>query len=136
MEIAIWDPAEEKFQLSAEFDAPSGDGVRSTLYQDPQGETVWLEIEEKNGDFYLFQMKDQSMEFENLWSFVIEMDDWDGPVYLVNGQPEDREDWELLQAEARQARGGKVLDGYQPASEENIKTLVDRVLTEEELDLW
>ncbi len=136
VEIAIWDPAEEKFQLSAEFDAPSGDGVRSTLYQDPQGETVWLEIEEKNGDFYLFQMKDQSMEFENLWSFVIEMDDWDGPVYLVNGQPEDREDWELLQAEARQARGGKVLDGYQPASEENIKTLVDRVLTEEELDLW
>lgn len=136
VEIAIWSPEEEKFLLSAEFDEPAESGARSVLYQDPQGETMWLEMAEANGDWRLFQMKDQSVVFENVWSFVMEIDDWGGPEYLVNGQPEEREDWDAFQAEARQARGNQVLEGYLPASEENIKTRVDRVLTEDELDLW
>lgn len=59
VEIAIWSPEEEKFLLSAEFDEPAESGARSVLYQDPQGETMWLEMAEANGDWRLFQQTEQ-----------------------------------------------------------------------------
>ncbi len=136
VEIAIWDPEEEKFQLSAEFDEPEESAVGSNLYRDPQGETVWLELTEPNGDFSLFQMVDQDSGFKSVWSFVMELDDWGGPEYLVNGQAEDKEDWDQDMAEALRMRGNEVISGYLPATDENIKAQVDRVLTEEELGLW
>ena len=136
IEIAIWDPDEEELLLSAEFDEASGEETRGSLYRDPKGETMWLEIVESNGDFRLFQMKDQSADFECVWSFVMELDDLGGPIYRVNGQQEDKEDWDLFQIEAQQTRGNNILEGYLPATEENIKSQVDRVLTEDELELW
>ncbi|NBH73012.1 hypothetical protein D3Z51_13440 [Clostridiaceae bacterium] len=136
VEIAIWDPEEEKFQLSAEFDEPEEGTVRSNLYRDPQGETVWLELAEPNGDLRLFQMADQDSGFKSVWSFAMELDDWGGPVYLVNGQEEDKEEWDQDMAEALRTRGNEVMGGYLPATDENIKAQVDRVLTEEELGLW
>ena len=108
----------------------------SNLYRDPQGETVWLELTEPNGDFSLFQMVDQDSGFKSVWSFVMELDDWGGPEYLVNGQAEDKEDWDQDMAEALRMRGNEVISGYLPATDENIKAQVDRVLTEEELGLW
>jgi hypothetical protein len=136
VEVAIWDPEEEKFQLTAEFDEPEESGVRSNLYRDPYGETIWLEIAEPNGDFQLFQMEDQDAGFKGIWSFVMELDDWGGPEYLVNGQPEDKEEWDQDMAEALRMRGDGILTGYLPATEENIKSQVDRILTEEELENW
>ena len=59
VEVAIWDAEEEEFLLSAEFDEPEEGMAVSTLYQDPLGDTVWLEMAEPNGDLYLFQMEDQ-----------------------------------------------------------------------------
>lgn len=136
VEVAIWDPEEEKFQLSAEFDEPEENSARSNLYRDPQGETVWLELAETNGDLRLFQLVDQDAGFKNVWTFVMELDDWGGPEYRVNGQIEDKEEWDQDMAEALQMRGNEVLTGYLPSTDENIKAQVDRVLTEEELGLW
>lgn len=136
VEIDIWDPDEEKFQLTAEFDEPEEDGARSHLYRDPQGNTIWLEIVEANGDLRLFQLEDQDAGFKGVWSFVTELDDWGGAQYLVNGEPEDRDEWDQDLAEALGMRGDVLLDGYLPSTEENIKALVDRVLTEEELEKW
>ncbi len=136
VEIAIWDPEEDKFQLTAEFDEPEEGGARSNLYLDPYGETIWLEIAEPNGDFRLFQMEDQDAGFKGVWSFVMELDDWGGPEYLVNGQAEDKDEWDQDMAEALRMRGDAVLTGYLPATEENIQSQVDRVLTEDELEKW
>lgn len=136
VEIDIWDPDEEKFQLTAEFDEPEEDGARSHLYRDPQGNTIWLEMVEANGDLRLFQLEDQDAGFKGVWSFVTELDDWGGAQYLVNGEPEDRDEWDQDLAEALGMRGDVLLDGYLPSTEENIKALVDRVLIEEELEKW
>lgn len=136
VEIDIWDPDEEKFQLTAEFDEPEEDGARSHLYRDPQGNTIWLEMVEANGDLRLFQLEDQDAGFKGVWSFVTELDDWGGAQYLVNGEPEDKDEWDQDLAEALGMRGDILLDGYLPSTEENIKALVDRVLTEEELEKW
>ena len=131
-----WDPEEDKFQLTAEFDEPEEGGARSNLYLDPYGETIWLEIAEPNGDFRLFQMEDQDAGFKGVWSFVMELDDWGGPEYLVNGQAEDKDEWDQDMEEALRMRGDAVLTGYLPATEENIQSQVDRVLTEDELEKW
>ena len=112
------------------------DRGRSTLYLDPEGEEVWLEMSEKSGEMNLFQMEYDSTWFKNVWSFSLENDE-DGDLrYYVNGDEEDREYWELSMAEARQQRGSTPVTGYLPATEENQKAQIDRILTEEELDLW
>lgn len=134
--MAIWDAEEEKFLLSAEFDEPEEGTAVSTLYQDPLGDTVWLEMTEPNGDFYLFQMEDQEARFKGMWSFEMELDDWGGPEYRVNGILQDKDEWDYEMAEARRSRGEAALGGYLPATEENIKSQVDRVLTDEELEMW
>lgn len=136
VEITIWNQEEGKFLLSAEFDEPEGGTGRSNVYVGPEGETVWLEIVEPNGDMRLFQMADQEVQFKHVWSFVLEKDDWDEIEYRVNGHVEDRQTWDEYLAEALRERGNAVLTGYLPATEENIKAQVDRVLTEDELDLW
>lgn len=66
----------------------------------------------------------------------MELDDWGGPEYLVNGQAEDKDEWDQDMAEALRMRGDAVLTGYLPATEENIQSQVDRVLTEDELEKW
>jgi len=135
VKVAVWVPQEQKFELSAEFDVPDDRG-RSTLYLDPEGEEVWLEMSEKSGEMNLFQMEYDSTWFKNVWSFSLENDE-DGDLrYYVNGDEEDREYWELSMAEARQQRGSTPVTGYLPATEENQKAQIDRILTEEELDLW
>lgn len=136
VQISIWNQEEGKFLLSAEFDEPETGAAQSNVYVGPEGETVWLELVEANGDLRLFQMADQEVQFKNIWTFVIEKDDWDSAEYRVNGHVEDREGWEEYMAEALKERGNTVLTGYLPATEENIKAQVDRVLTEDELDLW
>ena len=84
----------------------------------------------------MFQMEDQDAGFKGVWSFVMELDDWGGPEYLVNGQAEDKDEWDQDMAEALRMRGDALLTGYLPATEENIQSQVDRVLTEDELEKW
>ena len=133
--VAVWVPQEQKFELSAEFDAPDDRG-QSTLYLDPEGEEVWLEMTERSGEMNLFQMEYDGTMFENVWSFSLETDD-DGDLrYYVNGNEEDREFWELSMAEARQERGSTPVTGYLPVTEENQAAQIDRILGGQELDLW
>lgn len=135
LKIAVWDPDEQKVQLSAEFDAP-GNGDRNTLYLDPEGEGVWLEIVRSGSDISLFQMECDSSMLESKWEFKMELDDWGGPLYYVNDAEEDRYFWDKLMSEAMEKRGNIPLTGYTPATEENIKSQLDLVLSQEELWMW
>jgi len=135
LEIAVWNLEEEALQLSAEFDVP-GNGDRNTLYLDPDGEGVWLEILRNESDMTLFQMRFDSGMLENMWEFHMETDDWGGPLYYVNGMDEERFTWDTLMEKAREERGSMPLSGYLPATEEQISEQVDRVLDEQELKMW
>lgn len=135
LKVSVWDPDDEKFQLTAEFDVPD-QGTRSALYLDPEGEEVWLEMTEPSGDMHLFQLRNGTSMFENMWSFTMETDGDHIPHYYINGSEEDRETWEFLMAKARQERGSTLVEGYLPVNDENIKVQVDRVLDERELRMW
>lgn len=134
-EVAVWVPEDGKFQLAAEFDTSEG-GQRGTLYLDPEGEEVWLELTESSGDMRLFQMRNGSGAFRNSWTFTLENDEDGYPQYYVNGDPEDRQSWELFLEQARRKRGNTPLTGYVLATDENIAALVDVILTEQEIDMW
>lgn len=135
VKIDVWNPEEAKFQLAAEFDTPD-QGAKSTLYLDPDGEEVWLEMTEPSGAMSLFQMKYDTSMFTNAWSFTMETDE-DGILrYYVNEVEEDRESWEFLMAKARQERGNTPVSGYVPVTEENIAAQADLVLGEKEIDMW
>lgn len=134
VKVMVWSPEDEKFQLSAEFDR--SDKGQGTLYLDPDGEEVWLEMTQTSGEMSLFQMEYGAAVFENVWSFTLETDE-DGAVqYCVNGSDEGREYWELAMARARQERGNLPVTGYLPATEENTKAQIDRILSPEELSMW
>ncbi|MCI8664798.1 MAG: hypothetical protein HFG69_16405 [Hungatella sp.] len=134
-EIAVWIPEDGKFQLAAEFDKPEK-GDYCTLYLDPEGDEVWMEMTEKSGEMNLFQMEYGSAVMENVWSFTMETDEAGNGRYYINGSEEDREVWELFMARAREQRGNQPLTGYQPATEDNIAAQADRVLGEGEIELW
>lgn len=135
VKIDVWNPEEAKFQLAAEFDTPD-QGAKSTLYLDPDGEEVWLEMTEPGGAMSLFQMKYDTSMFTNAWSFTMDTDE-DGILrYYVNEAEEDRESWEFLMAKARQERGNTPVSGYIPVTEENIGAQADLVLGEKEIDMW
>ncbi|MCC8028188.1 MAG: hypothetical protein LIP16_23125 [Clostridium sp.] len=139
MSIALWDNEEAKLLEAADFDltdtgeARPGGGV---VYRDWEKEEVWLEIQGADGSLQLFLMKNNSPRFEHQWSFTLETDDWDSGEYVVNGDVVTREEWENEREQALKERGGSPLDGFSSFTEENITGEVDRVLTEEELDLW
>ncbi len=135
LKIAVWDPEELNLQLSAEFDVP-GNGDRNTLYLDPEGEGVWLEIVRSGSDISLFQMEYDSSMLESKWEFKMEQDDWGGPLYYVNDLEENQYYWDKLMGEAMAARGNVPLTGFIPATEENIKSQLDLVLSQEELWMW
>ncbi len=135
IEIAVWDPEEGKFQLAAEFDE-TGEGERSTLYQDPGGQGIWLEIREDEENLRIFQMEMDTSRFESMWSFSLKLDEWGGALYCLNGSEEDKAYWDMTMAEARQAVGNMPLSGYQEATDENVAALVDLLLTEDELGMW
>lgn len=135
IEIAVWDPEEEEFQLAAEFEQ-ADDWQQHALYLDPEGQGIWMETVERGGDIRLFQMANDTPILENVWSFTMDLDEWGGPVYYRNGVEEDKEVWDRELTFARQERGNTPLSGYFSVTEENISGQVDLMLSEEELDQW
>ncbi len=135
IEISVWDPEEEEFQLAAEFEQ-TDDWQQHALYFDPQEQGIWMETIERGGDIRLFQMANDTPILENVWSFTMDFDEWGGPVYYRNGVEEDKEVWDRELAFARQERGNTPLSGYLSVTEENISSQVDLMLSEEELDKW
>lgn len=135
VEIAVWDSEDKEFQLAAEFDE-AGEGEYSTLYLDPQGEGIWLEITENEESLRLFQMVGDTPRFNHVWDFYMELDDWGGPLYYVNGSDEDKAAWDEEMAKAKLRRGTMPLTGYLPVSDEHIKAQVDLLLTDRDLGMW
>lgn len=135
LKVAIWDAEDKKLQLAAEFDTPD-QGMKSTLYLDPEGEEVWLEMTEPSGDMNLFQLRKGTTLFDNVWSFTMKMDQDGYPRYYMNEDEEDRETWELFMSRARQERGNTPVSGYLPVTDENIQVQVDLILDEEEIKMW
>ncbi len=133
--VAVWIPEDQKFQLSAEFDK-SDNGEQRTLYLDPEGEEVWLEITQRSGELSLFQMEYGEAVFSNMWSFTMESDSEGVPGYYINGSEVDREHWELSMTHAKQERGNLPVTGFLPATDENQAAQIDRILEGEELNLW
>ena len=139
MSVAVWDKEEKTLLAAAEFDlANSGDTAAggSSIYLDADKQEVWLEIQGSDGSLQLFQMEDSSPRFEQRWSFTVEMDQWDGADYRVNGDSVTREEWEYERAYALAERGGLPLEGFLTFIEENITREVDRILTLEDQALW
>jgi len=135
LKVAIWDPEDKKLQLAAEFDV-SDQGAKSTLYLDPEGEEVWLEMTEPSGDMNLFQLRKGTTLFDNVWSFTMRTGQDGYAHYYVNEGEEDREAWEYYMGLARQERGNTPVGGYLPVTDENIQVQVDLVLDERELKMW
>ena len=81
-------------------------------------------------------MKSESGMLEGMWEFQMEMDDWGGPLYCVNGLAEERDDWDNYMKQAMEERGNTPLTGFVPATEENISEQLDRVLDEQEVKMW
>ena len=50
-------------------------------------------------------LREGSCDFENIWSLELEQDDWGEPVYYVNGDEADAEEWEEV-AEMAQTQAG------------------------------
>jgi hypothetical protein len=135
LEIAVWDTEEETFQLAAEFDA-AGEGERSALYLDAQGQGVWLEIADDEENFRLFQLETDTSRFENRWNFHTQLDEWGGLEYYLDQDAVEKEIWTARMTEAKQQRGMTPLTGYLPITDETITEQVDRPLTEEDLRMW
>lgn len=135
VEIVVWDVEEETFQLAAEFDE-TGEGEYSTLYADPNGGGVWLEIMENEESLRLFQMEVDTSGFRGRKSFSVGLDEWGGAEYYLDGNTEEKAAWDEEMNRAKMERGNVPLTGYLPVNEENIKQAVDRLLEEKELYLW
>lgn len=135
VEIAVWDAEEEAFQLAAEFDE-TGEGEYSTLYADPNGGGVWLEMMENEESLRLFQMEVDTSVFRGKRSFLVDLDDWGGAEYSVDGNVEEKRVWDEEMNRAKLERGNIPLTGYLPVNDESVKQEVDRLLEEKELYMW
>ncbi len=135
VEIVVWNPEEETFQLAAEFDE-TGEGEYSTLYIDPNGEGIWLEITENEESVRLFQMEVDTARFKGEHSFSMELDDWGGAEYFIDGSAEEKSVWDEELYRARLRRGSLPLSGYLLVNDENMKKEIDRELLEGDLYLW
>lgn len=135
VEIAVWNPEEEVFQLAAEFDE-TGEGEYSSLYVDTNGEGVWLEITENEESLRLFQMEIDTSRFKGVRSFSMDLDDWGGAEYYVDGSVEEKAVWDEEMIRAKLERGNVFLTGYLLVDDEIIQKEVDRELEERELYLW
>lgn len=133
---ALWDPKEEKLQVSAEAEA-KGRGETSGLTYNRETQTMWLKITEENGlDRDYFAMDDNGMHFENRWHFTVETDDWGDPSYYLNGDSLTEEEWNLAAEQADQESGERTESVLLPLTGDNIRQAVDCAPTEEEMPLW
>lgn len=130
---AVWDHKEEELVLAAEMDLDGPD--RSYLTYNQESQSVWLTIVKNSGEKDCFVMEDNGAQFENIWHFEVEQDDWGDPVYYVNGLKYDEEDWNQALAQADRETGDPLTVGLLPLNEETVKQEVDRK-PEEELPLW
>lgn len=134
--VAFWDTLEKKLKVSAEFDIKEG-GETSFLTYNTERQSVWLKIMDKNGDNRnYFSVIDNDCQFENIWNFTVDMDDWGDAVYVINGQEVENDEWENLRRQAEYESGDCPVGIFSPLTEEIILQQTDQVPTQEDLPLW
>lgn len=130
---AVWDPREEEMVPASEADPDGPDQSFLTYNQDSQ--SVWLTIVKNSGERDFFQMKDNGFQFENIWHFELDYDDWGDAVYYVNGIKYDAQEWEQALSQAGLEAGAAVTEGFLTLDAETVKQAVD-CSPEEEMPLW
>ena len=135
-------PEEEELAVSSKSDPDAAE--QSFLTYNAEQQLTYLTIVEDNGGRNYFSLKEGGCDFENVWSLELEQDDWGDPVYYVNGDEADAEEWEDA-AEIAQTQAGAPFSEYLLETgrnyswekyEENIKRKVDCSPSENELALW
>ena len=132
--VAVWMPEDEELAVSSKSDPDAAE--QSFLTYNAEQQLTYLTIVEDNGGRNYFSLREGSCDFENIWSLELEQDDWGEPVYYVNGDEADAEEWEEV-AEMAQTQAGAPFSEYLlPVNEENIKRKVDCSPSENDLALW
>ena len=130
---AIWDPATGKLVLSAEADL-NGEET-STLMFHPDTQSVWLSMSHPDGGMDFFQLRDGGVQFEQIWSFQTEADDWGDTVCYVNRVKVEQEEWEETLRFAKEEMGAIMTPDLLLLDEENVTQAVNQ-MPEEELLQW
>jgi len=132
---AVWDPDDQKPEITVESDEESGQTSRMSW--NPESQCAWLIMEEKDGGSQdYFVMRDRDSCFEPVWQFVTETNDWGDPVGYINGEETDYKDWQDILSQAEREAGAGTLQGILPLDEENVKQAVDQAPSTKELYLW
>jgi hypothetical protein len=132
---AVWDPDDQKLEITVESDEESGQTSRMSW--NPESQCAWLIMEEKDGGSQdYFVMRDRDSCFEPVWQFVTETNDWGDPVGYINGEETDYKDWQDILSQAEREAGAGTLQGILPLDEENVKQAVDQAPSTKELYLW
>lgn len=132
---AVWNPEDQKLEITVESDEDSGQTSRILWNQESR--TAWLVMEEKGGgsqDYFVMRTGDSC--FEPMWQFVTETNDWGDLVGYVNGEEADSEDWQNILSQAEREAGAGAIQGILPLEEEHIKQAVDQAPSTKELYLW
>ncbi len=133
--IGIWDRDEAELVPAALADA---EGTEATwLARNAETETTWLVSDYGNGwDKDYFLLDDGGLFFDNVWHFTTRQDDWDTPLFYINGSESSREEWDEGLAEAAADAGSPLPNPVIFLTEDNINQTVDMFPSEAELLLW
>ena len=131
--LAVWDPESGDFIDSARFEQDAADR-RAFLYLGDEWYPTRLEIVWAEGDVQVFEL--DGLVFETEWNLTTRPDAWGGREFLKDGIELSREDWNNERLEALSEEKGQKPYGYLPVDEVSIASAVDRILTEDEADLW
>lgn len=132
---ALWDCEEKELRITAESD-PLFEGT-SGLTRQPGSETVWLTMNYGNGwDRDYFSVDSNSFQFEHIWKFTVETNDWGDREYYWDGERLSEELWNQAIIDSDKEAGEPLQCEYLPLTEESIKAAVDKAPSEEEMPLW
>ena len=132
--VAVWMPEDEELAVSSKSDPDAAE--KSFLTYNAEQQLTYLTIVENNGRRNYFFLREGRSDFEHVWSLELEQDDWGDPVYYVNGDEADAEEWEDAAEMARAQAGARFPEDLLPVNEENIKRKVDSNPSVNELALW
>lgn len=131
---AVWNPEEEEFTEASVQDWDSSE--HSVLSRGSEDQQVRLTITGADGNRNYFVLENGGFQFENEWNLEVEKDDWGDPVYYVDGEEADYEDWDRIRRMADYQAGESMAVNLYPLDKEQISQIVNRAPEDSELYLW
>lgn len=140
---AVWNEEEENFSTISESGLE--DSGFSRLAWNHESQSTWL-ITQQNGDFEkdYFELETEDYYFTHRYHFVTEKNEWGDPIYCVNEEEVDLQEWNLLLEEADRSSGSR--DGYFPSTvqgekaytldKNSVEAALNCIPSAEELLLW